>query len=76
VAWEHGARRGVDGRAALLSGDCYLENEKIEGDHGRKRRKALEEFDTYLTANRNLIPNWGERWRNEEAMATGFVDRQ
>jgi hypothetical protein len=52
----------------------YLENEKIEGDHGRKRRKALEVFDTYLTANRNLIPNWGERWRNEEATATGFVE--
>jgi hypothetical protein len=54
--------------------DCYLENEKIEGDQGRKRRKALEEFDTYLAANRNLIPNWGERWRNKEAMATGFVE--
>jgi hypothetical protein len=51
---------------------CYLENEKIEGDHGRKRRKALEEFDTYLTANRNLIPNWVNGGGTKEAMATGF----
>ena len=25
-------------------------------------------------ANQPLIPNYGERWRNEEAIATGFVE--
>ena len=35
----------------------YLENDKIECDHGQKLRKALDECATYLTANRNLIPN-------------------
>lgn len=53
---------------------CYLDNENIEGESGRKLKKALEELDTYITANEGLIPNYGERWRNEEAIATGFVE--
>lgn len=53
---------------------CYLDNEEIEGDNGRKMRKGLDEFDTYITANQARIPNYGERWRNEEAIATGFVE--
>ena len=40
----------------------------------RKLRKALDEFDTYVAVNEALIPNYGERWRNEEAIATGFVE--
>src|SRR5262249_6152103 len=53
---------------------CYLDNEAIAGDNRRKLSKALDEFDTYITGNRTLIPNYGERWRNEEAIATGFVE--
>ena len=51
----------------------FLDNEKIEGYNGRTVRKSLYEFDTYIAANQTLIPNYGERWRNEEAVATGFV---
>jgi hypothetical protein len=36
--------------------------------------KAVEEFRTYLTNNRHLIPNYGERFRQGEAIATGFVE--
>ena len=36
--------------------------------------KAVEEFRTYITNNRHLIPNYGERYRNSEAIATGFVE--
>jgi hypothetical protein len=39
-----------------------------------KFRKALDEFDTYIEANQGLIPNYGEFWRNEETIATGFVE--
>ena len=42
--------------------------------NGQKLRKALDEFDTYIVVNQPLIPNYGERWRNEEAIATGFVE--
>ena len=37
-------------------------------------RKAVEEFRTYIGNNRHLIPNYGERYRNGEAIATGFVE--
>ena len=36
--------------------------------------KAVEEFRTYIGNNRHLIPNYGERYRNGEAIATGFVE--
>lgn len=37
-------------------------------------RKAVEEFRTYIVNNRHLIPNYSERYRNGEAIATGFVE--
>jgi hypothetical protein len=37
-------------------------------------RKAVEEFRTYIGNNRHLLPNYGERYRNGEAIATGFVE--
>jgi hypothetical protein len=36
--------------------------------------KALSELRTYIVNNRRLIPNYGERYRNGEAIATGFVE--
>jgi hypothetical protein len=32
----------------------------------------VEEFRTYIGNNRHLIPNYGERYRNGEAIASGF----
>ena len=34
----------------------------------------MEEFRTYIVNNAHLIPNYGERYRNGEAIATGFVE--
>ena len=53
---------------------CFLDNEELTGENSRKLKKALDEFDTYVVINEALIPNYGERWRNEEAIATGFVE--
>jgi hypothetical protein len=36
--------------------------------------KAVEEFRTYIMNNAHLIPNYGERYQNGEAIATGFVE--
>jgi hypothetical protein len=36
--------------------------------------KAVEEFRTYIENNSHLIPNYGERYRHGEAIATGFVE--
>ncbi len=40
----------------------------------RKMEKAVREFDSYIRANRQFIPNYGDRWRNKERIATGFVE--
>jgi hypothetical protein len=40
----------------------------------KQLRKAVEEFCTYVVDNRHLIPNYGEWYRNGEAIATGFVE--
>ena len=36
--------------------------------------KALSKLSTYITNNRRLIPNSGERYHNGEPIATGFVE--
>jgi hypothetical protein len=36
--------------------------------------KQLREFDSYIQNNREFIPNYGERYRNGERIATGFVE--
>jgi len=36
--------------------------------------KAVAEFRTYIMNNGRLIPNYGERYRHGEAIATGFVE--
>ena len=36
--------------------------------------KALAELRTYIMNNRHVIPNYGERYHNGEAIATGFVE--
>ena len=36
--------------------------------------KALSQLRTYIVNNRLLIPNYGERYRKGEAIATGFVE--
>ena len=36
--------------------------------------KALSKLRSYIVNNRHLIPNYGERYRNGEPIATGFVE--
>ena len=46
----------------------YIRNNKS------KMIKYLDELSTYIENNSHLIPNYGERWRYGEAIATGFVE--
>ena len=39
-----------------------------------KLLKAVEEFQTYISRNRDFIPNYGERYRNGEPISSGFVE--
>jgi len=36
--------------------------------------KALSALRTYIVNNQHVIPNYGERYRNGEPIATGFVE--
>ena len=38
-----------------------------------KLAKSVREFRGYIEANQHFIPNYGERYRYGEAIATGFV---
>lgn len=39
-----------------------------------KLLKAMREFDSYLRANADRIPNYGERHRAGETISTSFVE--
>lgn len=43
-------------------------------ENPNKLLKQLREFDTYIQNNRDYIPNYGERYRNGERIATSFVE--
>ena len=69
--WHGNVARARDKLEALHT---FLDQEGMAGENVPKLSKALDEFDAYLVANEPLIPNYGERWRNEETIATGFVE--
>jgi hypothetical protein len=51
--------------------DCQ---EECAIDDLPKLLKAVQEFLTYITANRDFIPNYGERYRHAETISTAFVE--
>jgi hypothetical protein len=36
--------------------------------------KGIEELHTYVERNQEFVPNYGERYRNGERIASGFVE--
>ena len=54
--------------------ELVLENEDELTAKRRSLLRALRDFRVYITTNARLIPNYGERWRYGEAIATGFVE--
>ena len=53
-----------------LEGASYSsKNENI-----RKLLKGVQELHTYVERNQNFLPNYGERYRNGERIASGFVE--
>ncbi|MGH9438794.1 MAG: ISKra4 family transposase, partial [Terriglobia bacterium] len=46
--------------------ETLLGNQEKLNEPGQKLAKAMGEFRTYITANQRFIPNYGERWRNED----------
>jgi hypothetical protein len=50
-----------------------LDTDETSPEQLRLLKKA-EEFETYITNNQPFITNYGERYRNGERIATGFVE--
>lgn len=50
----------------IMEGNSQLEVKKLF--------KIVREFESYISNNASYIPNYGERWRWGEAIATGFVE--
>lgn len=50
-----------------------LEGENFN-EKQRKLLKHLQEFGVYIRRNRAFIPNYGERYRYDEAISTAFVE--
>jgi hypothetical protein len=47
---------------------------ETKNETARKLLKGIEDLHTYVERNRELIPNYGERYRNGERIASGFVE--
>ncbi len=66
-------------RAGLLFAECLVDNiYGLEEECAYPKLKAFlnsaEEFATYIRRNAHAIPNYGERYRNHERIATSFVE--
>jgi hypothetical protein len=51
-----------------------LEALEEEVPASRKLARRVAEFQTYITANENFIPNYGDRYRYGEVISTAFVE--
>ena len=43
-------------------------------ENSQKVSKGVEDLHTYVERNREFVPNYGERYRNGEKIASGFVE--
>ena len=61
---------------ALILFIAHLEAAANESkdDNTRKLLKGVEELHTYVERNQKFLPNYGERYRNGERIASGFVE--
>ena len=42
-------------------------------ENAQKLLKGVEDLHTYVERNQQFVPNYGERYRNGEKIASGFV---
>ena len=63
----------VNALEKVEDGWCFLDTE-IPTIKELKLQKAIREFQIYIENNAAMMTNYGERYRNGEAIATGFVE--
>jgi hypothetical protein len=69
--WHGNVVRALEEIEAL---ELDLENVEVLPEPGNKLARAIDEFHTYLRLNAPFIPNYGERWRTQDTIASGFLD--
>jgi hypothetical protein len=47
---------------------------ETQDERAQKLLKSVEELHTYVQRNQAFVPNYGERYRNGEKIASGFVE--
>ena len=68
----HGNVRRAQSQVTYLS--FGVEALETCSDNKAKLSRMLDEFASYISANRFFIPNYGDRWRNGEPISTAFVE--
>jgi hypothetical protein len=71
-SWWHGNVPEALEEIADLAWQCEAAAETHPG--GTKLAKALAEFRGYIANNRGAIPNYGERYRNGEAISSAIAE--
>ena len=61
-------------RQLTASSDQLLQSHQEAGPEHRKLLKAVGEFGGYIPASATWIPNYGERYRQGEAISNAFVE--
>jgi hypothetical protein len=54
--------------------ECDLDSPEERSERVKKLLKAVGEFHHYIEVNRSSIPNYGDRYRHGEAIATSFAE--
>jgi hypothetical protein len=47
---------------------------ETKDENAQKLLKGVEDLQTYVERNQAFVPNYGERYRNGEKIASGFVE--
>jgi len=63
--WHGNVQRALN---KIISLDIGVESLELSSGNKEKLSRMLEEFSSYISANRRFIPNYGDRWRNNEAI--------
>jgi hypothetical protein len=54
--------------------ECDLDASAQRSERAQKLHKSMSEFHHYIEANRAFIPNYGDRYRHGERIATSFAE--
>src|SRR5881227_841317 len=64
----------VDRALEIIDELAYALDVEDGSPEHRKLLKAVRAFETYVTNHRAFIPNYGERYRQRNAISTGFTE--